>query len=460
MSVDGENYLVPISANPQKESDLSFQMIATTAVLREMQDSGARLNIMILDACRNNPFAGRGLRATGGGLAEMLDVPEGTLISYATKPGAVASDGDGKDSPYTLALAQVLPEPGVDILRTFNDVGLAVAKDTGKTQEPWMSNSPIGGDFYFVPNAAATPGQASPPKDSDTVFWQSIEQSNDPADFQDYIKRYPNGEFIDLARNRLAELQKPTPVATSRGSQEAESQEGEIVYWQSIQNSKDRSDFEAYLKRYPNGQFSELARSRVKEIKRETAVAKPHPVQTPSFNQALSGDLSRYLHHNRLPYVDAVVLSNRTGEPSSMVLSGSVRTETGKRDAELKSRDFLGGTQCRITNRIKVNAALASAPPPETPPREISSTPGDAPNTASCYDSCNRIHSNCLGACDTQIAGATLQQAPGVMDSLKESVNNLTGSVTSNLGNHEVCTNSCETNQNSCMQLCDLKSKQ
>jgi hypothetical protein len=96
VQVAGANYLVPISANPTREADVDFQMVDVNLVLRQMQGSGTRLNMVILDACRNNPFGARGLRSSDGGLAQMR-APEGTLISYATQPGNVAQDGsDGQ----------------------------------------------------------------------------------------------------------------------------------------------------------------------------------------------------------------------------------------------------------------------------------------------------------------------------------------------------------------------------
>lgn len=100
VQVRGSNYLVPINANPTREADVDFQMVDINLVLNQMQGSGTRLNLVILDACRNNPFGGRGLRSSGGGLAQ-IRAPEGTLISYATQPGNVAQDGNDGHSPYT-----------------------------------------------------------------------------------------------------------------------------------------------------------------------------------------------------------------------------------------------------------------------------------------------------------------------------------------------------------------------
>ena len=163
VQVAGSNYLVPVTANPTREADVDFQMVDVNLVLRQMQGSGTRLNMVILDACRNNPFGARGLRASDGGLAQMR-APEGTLISYATQPGNVAQDGTDGNSPYTKALASTIKQSGLDIFQTFNRVGLAVKRDTGGAQQPWVSSSPIDGTFYFVaPSAPTSPQVAVPP---------------------------------------------------------------------------------------------------------------------------------------------------------------------------------------------------------------------------------------------------------------------------------------------------------
>jgi len=157
VQVAGANYLVPVNANPTREADVDFQMTDVNLVLRQMQGAGTRLNLVILDACRNNPFGARGLRGADGGLAQMR-APEGTLISYATQPGNVAQDGSDGHSPYTRALAATVKLQGLDIFQAFNQVGLAVKRETGGTQQPWVSSSPIDGSFYFV----APPVQGAP----------------------------------------------------------------------------------------------------------------------------------------------------------------------------------------------------------------------------------------------------------------------------------------------------------
>lgn len=150
LQMHGENYLVPTDANPQKPSDADLQLIDASLVLHQMEDSGAKLKVVVLDACRNNPFGGQSLRGADGGLAQMA-APAGTLISYATAPGNVAQDGSaGGDSPYTIALAQEMQRPGLDVLRMFNEVAVSVDNATDHAQQPWLALSPISGEFYFA----------------------------------------------------------------------------------------------------------------------------------------------------------------------------------------------------------------------------------------------------------------------------------------------------------------------
>jgi hypothetical protein len=167
----GLNYLVPVDAHPQDEADVFMQMVSTSDILDGLEKSGTRINLVLLDACRDNPFGGHGVRSKTGGLAQM-PAPVGTLISFATQPRSVSLDGIDGHSPYTKALAEAMQKPGYGLFKTFNEVGLAVDKATGGQQLPWLSSSPITGNFYFAgkPEPAApdtkqvslTPPQAPP----------------------------------------------------------------------------------------------------------------------------------------------------------------------------------------------------------------------------------------------------------------------------------------------------------
>jgi Caspase domain/Sel1 repeat len=169
----GLNYLVPVDAHPQDEADVFTQMVSTSDILDGLEKSGTRINLVLLDACRDNPFSGHGVRSKTGGLAQM-PAPVGTLISFATQPRSVSLDGVDGHSPYTRALAEAMQKPGYGLFKTFNEVGLAVDKATGGQQLPWVSTSPISGNFYFAgkpepatpdtKQASLTPPQAPPPQ--------------------------------------------------------------------------------------------------------------------------------------------------------------------------------------------------------------------------------------------------------------------------------------------------------
>ncbi|WP_083636563.1 caspase family protein [Bradyrhizobium sp. AS23.2] len=220
VQVRGSNHLVPINANPTKEADVDFQMVDVALVLRQMDGAGTKLNLVILDACRNNPFGTRGLRSSAAGLAQMT-APEGTLISYATQPGNVAQDGSNGNSPYSKALAQTLQRPGLGIFEVFNEVGLTVKRSTGGAQQPWVSSSPIDGRFYFVaPTGGPTNARADTPPtgmNEAAQAWSATKDTTSAEVLEDFIRRYGDSFYASLARARLEEIRasrkKPTEIA-------------------------------------------------------------------------------------------------------------------------------------------------------------------------------------------------------------------------------------------------------
>jgi len=221
VQVDGENFLVPVSATIEDPADVKYELISVGYVLDEMRNAGNRLNIVILDACRNNPFGARALRAYTRGLA-IMQAPAGTIISYATQPGATAADGTDKNSPFSRALAASIKKSGIGVFETFNEVGLAVKSATGGQQQPWFDTSPIEGNFQFrpAPATAATPTVPSPsplaavadPSADERAFWESVRDSRNSAELKAYLTRYPHGTYVVLANTRLASL-KGAPAA-------------------------------------------------------------------------------------------------------------------------------------------------------------------------------------------------------------------------------------------------------
>jgi formylglycine-generating enzyme required for sulfatase activity len=212
VQVHGSNYLVPVNANPAREADVLLQAVDTSLILAAMEGSGTKLNMALLDACRNNPFGGRGLRGTEGGLAQMR-APEGTLISYATQPGNVALDGDEGHSPYTKALAQTIRKPGLDIFQTFNQIGLAVMQVTGNSQQPWVSASPIKGTFHFVASGEVTITPPTTGRTSEAAeAWAATQNSTSIAVLQTFADLYSDTIYGRMARARIEELKRSAAV--------------------------------------------------------------------------------------------------------------------------------------------------------------------------------------------------------------------------------------------------------
>lgn len=144
----GNNYLIPVDVNLMSENDVDYNCLDAGRILGKMESAANRTNIVILDACRNNPFERSWTRsAQGKGLASM-DAPLGSILAYATAPGNTASDGEGNNGLYTSALVKTIPKSGLNIEGVFKQVRVMVVDQSNGTQTPWESTS-LTGDFYF-----------------------------------------------------------------------------------------------------------------------------------------------------------------------------------------------------------------------------------------------------------------------------------------------------------------------
>ena len=214
MQVKGANYLIPVDAGIESEDEVKYMAINANQVLDKMDSAGNRLNIVILDACRDNPFA-RSFRSRQSGLAQM-DAPSGMLIAFATAPGAVAYDGDGVNGVYTKHLLRNLGIPGLPVELVLKRVREGVSKETGSKQIPWESSSLLG-DFYFTGDAASTPAATAGPVAIELAFWNSVKDSGLADEYAAYLNQFPNGRFVALAKSRLniAKSRKPVVAATT-----------------------------------------------------------------------------------------------------------------------------------------------------------------------------------------------------------------------------------------------------
>lgn len=165
VQVDGINYLLPVDMNAISEDEIKYKAVNANMVLDKLERAQSQFNIIILDACRNNPF--KRFRSPLGGLASM-SAPTGTLLAYATGPDSVAYDGDGRNSPYTRYLLEAITVPGLKIEETFKLVRQYVMAETNGAQVPWESSSLIG-DFYFTPGSTPS-GETSQDTSNESIL--------------------------------------------------------------------------------------------------------------------------------------------------------------------------------------------------------------------------------------------------------------------------------------------------
>ena len=206
LQVDWRNYMVPVDARLSSAADVPTQTIDLNTVIEVFKTSGDRMNILVLDACRDNPFSGT---ASGKGLAQM-DAPSGTFLAYATAPGNVAEDGDEKKANglYTRYLLEELKKPSTRIEDVFKRVRLNVRQASQGRQIPWESTS-LEDDFYFRPGTTpkVEPDEAAFALEGG--IWEKSRQANTAEAYVDYLRQYPSGMFSEIAQSRLDRLQKP-----------------------------------------------------------------------------------------------------------------------------------------------------------------------------------------------------------------------------------------------------------
>jgi hypothetical protein len=219
VQVRGENYLISVDSDIRNEDEVADDAINAQLVLEKMQSAGNRMNLVILDACRNNPFAVKS-RTAAAGLAQM-SAPSGSLVAYATAPGAIASDGHGRNGLYTEHLARAIRQPGLPVEEVFKQVRAAVRRDSANQQTPW-ENTALEGQFFFKPSMAAMPTAAPGAGAKETLqgasamelaYWDSIKASRRPGELEAYLAQFPNGLFAGLVRARLAELSGSPPAS-------------------------------------------------------------------------------------------------------------------------------------------------------------------------------------------------------------------------------------------------------
>ena len=221
VEVDGTNWLIPTDAELREVRDLEYEAVRLDLLLQAL--GGARVRIVALDACRNNPFSA-GWRSASRSLTRGLGRQEadGVLVLFAAAPGQVASDGEGKNSPFAAALAKRLPEEGLAIQLLGGRVRDDVLAATGNTQRAFVSASITGEPFYLVPSTKTKPAAT---QEIELLFWSSVKDSTSAAVLRTYLDRYPKGEFSTIARALIQHYEQQAKLSLAAREEESRRQD-------------------------------------------------------------------------------------------------------------------------------------------------------------------------------------------------------------------------------------------
>ncbi|MFO1309160.1 MAG: caspase family protein [Burkholderiales bacterium] len=212
--LEWQNYLVPVDARVAMASDVAARCVDLGTILRRLGEAKGRTFVVVLDACRDDPFGG-GWRPGHKGLSQ-FDAPSGSLLAYATAPGRTASDGTGRNSLYTEHLVRELSVRGVRVEDALKRVRLNVRLASGGAQVPWESTS-LEGDVYLFEDArrTRTDDELEAEFEADVAYWSAIRQSRRAEDWVGYLRRFPNGRFAEMAQMRLARIEAGANTAPS-----------------------------------------------------------------------------------------------------------------------------------------------------------------------------------------------------------------------------------------------------
>ncbi|WP_346909283.1 caspase family protein [uncultured Roseibium sp.] len=199
VQVAGRNWLLPVDVNVEASTDLPGQAIRAEDLLDIMDASGARLKLVFLDACRNNPLPRSLTRGVARGLARLDADTAGTMIAFATAPGDVAFDGVGANSPFTTALARYIRQPGLEVRQMMGKVRKAVYDETGERQLPWVNEALIG-EFYFAGRSQTKAAPTSEGSDASANAFTLTEKLGTLAAYDAFLSMFPEGLYADRAR--------------------------------------------------------------------------------------------------------------------------------------------------------------------------------------------------------------------------------------------------------------------
>jgi uncharacterized caspase-like protein len=277
MEVDGGNYLIPVDARLERDTDVFDEAFSLDRILVAVEPA-KQLRLVILDACRDNPFAKSmkktvASRAIGRGLAKIEPTSPNTLIAYSAKAGSTALDGDTRNSPFTIALAKHLTTPGLDVRRAFGFVRDDVLKSTGNRQEPFVYGS-LGGDdvpLVLAPARAASPAPEpapNPQADARHDYELALQIGNRPA-FSAFLAQYPNGFYASLAKLQMDKIAaEEARVAATEKAKQAEQERARLAAEGAKKEAQAKAEADAKA-----AEQARLAAEKAKQVAQDQAAA-------------------------------------------------------------------------------------------------------------------------------------------------------------------------------------------
>ena len=365
VQVEGNNYLIPIKAALESESDVRDYAVDASSVLRRIEDAGAKVGLVVLDACRNNPFV-RKSRSLDRGLNRM-NAPTGTIVAYATAAGSVADDGSGKNGVYTEQLARYLLEPGLDIREVFDKTASEVERLTNGKQKP---REDVGLRGRFVLNPAIEIAKPEPPPlpaiDPDTAAWQQASQLHSIAGYQSYLERFAQGQYRQPAFTALNALRNNVfdPVALEKDA------------WQRAEHAGSIEIVEGFVQKYPNGPYAKTANALLNDLRAERAWIQVRLGDEQQLKQFISLYPSGIWAKEAQKLIEQLEAKNRF-EAEQQAWSGALGKDTIQAYRQYLSSYPSGRFAAQAQDRVKVleRTAPVSSPAPAAPP-----TPSRQPN--------------------------------------------------------------------------------
>ena len=276
LQIKGVNYLPAVDADMLSEEDVPYQSFSLDQILGLMTDAKVKTNIVMLDACRNNPFV-RQFRSAGSGLAS-VSAPTGTLISYATRPGSVAADGEGENGLYTEVLLKAMSD-SLPIEQVLKKVVVGVRDKSQGRQEPWSEGS-LDSDFCFGKCIDLRAQQLA--IQTEIQAWEGIKGSSKVEDFQGYLASYPSGLFSEIARDMIETLRQEKAVSSRQDDSKERERQSQQAAAQSEAEKKELERLASELAKREKElkqRMNELQAQKEAEIKRLAAEAEREKIR-------------------------------------------------------------------------------------------------------------------------------------------------------------------------------------